>query len=149
MKSFFKKCGIALCICEIVASVVIASTQPADEMIYTLFCGAIFGFLLFLLLRYNPESTPKEYEFTCQRCGAKWYMTPAEIKESKKLEKDIWRLKTRRIGTMMRTHDAFTEKIAFVERLKKSTKKCPQCGSCEIIRTEGNEGADINDMYKM
>lgn len=108
---------------------------PVEVLIPLLIVGGFVGWLLY---SYDKKKTfPKEYEFTCQRCGAKWYMTPAEVKESKKLEKDIQLLKARRIGAITAsTHNAFTEKIAFVEHMKKSTKKCPQCGSCEITTTE-------------
>lgn len=76
----------------------------------------------------------KEIECTCLRCGSIWRITKKEIRESKRLKREIsmakfdntWRLHS------VRTHRNNVAQIAFMESMYVDPFRCPDCGTLEV-----------------
>ena len=76
----------------------------------------------------------KEIECTCLRYGSVWHTTKKEIRESKRLKREIsmakfdntWRLHS------VRTHRNNVTQIAFMESMYVDPFRCPECGTLEV-----------------
>ena len=76
----------------------------------------------------------KEIECTCLRCGSIWHTTKKEIRESKRLKREIsmvkfdntWRLHS------VRTHRNNVAQIAFMELAYVDPFRCSNCGTTDV-----------------
>lgn len=76
----------------------------------------------------------KEIECTCLRCGSVWYTTKKEVRESKRLKREIkmakfdntWRFHS------VRTHRNNVAQIAFMESVYADPFRCSDCGSTDV-----------------
>lgn len=79
---------------------------------------------------FNPE-----YVFTCEKCGASWYLTKKEIKECRTNRRMYFSMKSSRIGSLntKKIHN-LTSKMGIIQNQKDLDKKCPNCGSHHITK---------------
>lgn len=91
----------------------------------------------------------REYQFKCQKCGQVWYATDKDIKQSKKLSKDLRHAKTLKnvdnMGGLYRGEKYVrqSEQIAQMQVAQTDPERCPACGSRQVEVTE--EQATISD----
>lgn len=81
---------------------------------------------------FNPE-----FEFTCNRCHNKWYMTKKDINESHKAAQAAKQLRMKRAGSIRtKTISGLTQQISVLEHTATSDKRCPCCGSSSITKVK-------------
>ncbi|MBQ1213239.1 MAG: hypothetical protein IIX69_07465 [Clostridia bacterium] len=76
---------------------------------------------------------PTEVECKCCKCGWKWFTTDKEIRESKKLKREIamakhsdtWSFKSNK------THRENVARISQMQMAYSDPLKCPNCGSSQ------------------
>ena len=85
----------------------------------------------------------KEFKFTCQRCGCTWYATSDEIKQSKKLKKDINLMnatlnitKASRLGIPTRKVQRQTLVLSEMQQAYNDPERCPDCGSRKVSKSK-------------
>lgn len=76
----------------------------------------------------------KEYEFNCLKCGSKWYECKRDIKESKRLEREIRYIKFKMHFTLQtnKSRRRLAEQLAQIRLGQRDYLRCPTCGSRHI-----------------
>ena len=85
----------------------------------------------------------KEYKFTCERCGREWFASSKEIKEQKKLKKEIKLMNSVVNTTKIMRLGIPTKKVQIQNAILSQMKlaysdptKCPDCGSRKVIKSK-------------
>ncbi|MBQ3112540.1 MAG: zinc-ribbon domain-containing protein [Firmicutes bacterium] len=77
----------------------------------------------------------KEYEFTCSRCGNKWYATQKDIDQSKKTKQGIRLAKMEKFGFhTTKTHRNLQTQISQMQAGLNDPCQCPSCGSRSVTK---------------
>jgi len=87
---------------------------------------------------FNPE-----YKFTCKRCGRTWFVSSKEIREQKRLKREINLMKTTANVTKLTRLGIPTKKVqrqnAILSAMKlaySDLKRCPDCHSRKVIKSK-------------
>lgn len=85
----------------------------------------------------------KQYKFTCVMCGHEWYVTPKELKQSKKLKKEIDLMqstfnmtKASRLGIPTRKVQGQAAVLSEMKQTYYDPTRCTCCGSARTARTK-------------
>lgn len=85
----------------------------------------------------------KEYKFTCERCGREWFASSKEIKEQKKLKKEINLMsataditKFGRLGVPTKKVQRQNAVLSEMRHAYSDPTKCPDCGSGKVIKSK-------------
>ena len=85
----------------------------------------------------------KEYRFTCQRCNNTWYATAKEIREQKKLMKEINLMsatadttKFGRLGVPTKKVQRQNAVLSEMRHAYSDPTRCPDCGSRKVIKSK-------------
>ena len=84
-----------------------------------------------------------EYKFTCKRCGRIWYASSKEIREQKRLKREINLMNTTANVTKLSRLGIPTKKVqrqnAILSTMKlaySDPKRCPDCHSRKVIKSK-------------
>jgi len=84
-----------------------------------------------------------EYKFTCERCGRTWFASSKELKEQKRLKKEINLMsatanmtKLSRLGIPTKKVQRQNAVLSAMKLTYSDPTRCPDCGSRKVIKSK-------------
>jgi hypothetical protein len=85
----------------------------------------------------------KEYKFTCERCGRTWFVSSKELREQKRLKKEINLMnatanmtKLRRLGIPTKKVQRQNAVLSAMKLAYSDLTRCPDCHSRKVIKSK-------------